>query len=54
MNIARMIYIGMAKLFYTESEMLYTTPRKFYKMYNEYLIMNGLKKENESAIDALP
>ena len=30
------------------------TPRKFYRMYDEYLIMNGLKKEIDSAIDALP
>lgn len=44
----------MAKLFYTESEVLDMTPRKFYRMYTEYLVMNGLKKENESAIDALP
>ena len=44
----------MEKLHYTEAEMLDMTPRKFYKMYNEYLIMNGLIKENYSAIDALP
>ena len=54
MNIARIIYIGMTKLLYTELEVLDMTPRKFYWMYDEYLIMNGLKKEMDSAIDALP
>lgn len=29
------------------------TPRKFYRMYDEYLIMNGLKKEIDSAIDGI-
>lgn len=54
MNIARIVYIGMTKLYYTESGVLDMTPRKFYRMYDEYLIMNGLKKEIDSAIDALP
>ncbi len=54
LNIARIVYIGMTKLYYTESGVLDMTPRKFYRMYDEYLIMNGLKKEIDSAIDALP
>lgn len=31
------------------------TPRKFFALYNEYLIMNGYKKEGDVyAIDLLP
>lgn len=29
------------------------TPRKFFLLYNEYLVTNGLKKEEEYAIDSL-
>jgi len=42
------------KLGYSESELFQMTPRKFFKIYREFLIMNGLKKEgDEYAIDNL-
>ena len=49
-----MIHIGMVKLGYTETEVLDMTPRKFYRIFDEYLILNGLKKEFDSAIDNMP
>ena len=54
LNIARMIYIGTSKLGYTEAEILDMTPRKFHKIYDEYLEMNGAKTENVGGIDSLP
>lgn len=30
------------------------TPRKFFKIYDEYLILNGAKKEGTSSIDDMP
>ena len=54
LNIARMIYIGTSKLGYTEAEILDMTPRKFHKIYDEYLEMNGAKTENTGEIDSLP
>lgn len=30
------------------------TPRKYYNLYDEYLQINGLKKEQKAAIDMLP
>ena len=54
LNIARMIYIGTSKLGYTEAEILDMTPRKFHKIYDEYLEMNGAKTENTGGIDNLP
>lgn len=54
LNIARMIYIGTSKLGYTEAEILDMTPRKFHKIYDEYLEMNGAKTENTGGIDSLP
>ena len=54
LNIARMIYIGTSKLGYTEAEILDMTPRKFHKIYDEYLEMNGAKAENAGGIDSLP
>ena len=54
LNIARMIYIGTSKLRYTEAEILDMTPRKFHKIYDEYLEMNGAKTENTGGIDSLP
>ncbi len=49
-----MIYIGMAKLHYTEEAVMKMTPRKYFLIYDEYLLLNGLKKEDECAIDAMP
>lgn len=33
------------RLGYTEEEVLNMTPRKFFKLFEEYQYMNGLKKE---------
>ena len=54
LNIARMIYIGTSKLGYTEAEILDMTPRKFHKIYYEYLEMNGGESEKTGVIDRLP
>lgn len=53
MNIARLLYIGTKKLGYSEDEVFSMTPRKFFRIYDEYLILNGAKKE-EAGIDAMP
>ena len=53
MNIARLLYIGTKKLGYTEKEVFEMTPRKFFRIYDEYLILNGAKKE-PTGIDDLP
>jgi len=45
MNVPRMIYVGMSKLHYTENEILFMTPRKFFLVYDEFLSLNGLKEE---------
>ena len=55
LNIARMIYIGTTKLGYTEAEVMDMTPRKFHLIYDEYLEMNGGKKNDTGGgIDDLP
>lgn len=56
MNIARLIYIGQMKLGYTEEELFDMTPRKFFRIYNEFLKMNGIAKAKKRActIDDLP
>ena len=53
MNIARLLYIGTKKLGFTEKEIFDMTPRKFFKIYDEYLIMSGSKKE-PIGIDDMP
>lgn len=45
MNIARLLYIGSKILNYTEEEIFQMTLRKFYLIYNEHLIVNGIKKK---------
>ena len=55
MDIARIIYRGMTKLNYSEKEVLYMTPRKFFLMFDAYLEDNGLKKADKvPSIDDLP
>ena len=52
-----MIYIGCAKLGHTEAEVLIMTPRKFFKIFDEFLELNGIKKRQEKricTIDDLP
>lgn len=53
MNVARLLYIGATKLGYTEGELFRMTPRKFFRIYDEFLEMNGLKKKT-FGIDDLP
>lgn len=45
MNVARLLYIGCKVLNYREDEIFKMTLRKFYLIYNEHLVMNGLKKK---------
>ena len=54
MNIARLLYVGAMKMGYTERELFWMTPRKFFLIYDEYFDLNGLKKPDENAIDMLP
>ena len=55
MNIARMLYIGSIKLGYSEEEVFRMTPRKFFAIFKEFRIMNGLEKDgDEYAIDNIP
>ena len=45
----------MKKLGYTEEEVFRMTPRKLFLIYDQYLIVAGLKKDgDEYAIDNLP
>lgn len=47
-----MIYIGMNRLGYTEREVLDMTPRKYFLIYDQMLIVTGVKKDgDEYAID---
>lgn len=43
----------MTQLMYREEEVLRMTPRKFFRLYDEYLETRGLKKK-ECGIDDLP
>lgn len=55
MNVARLIYIGTGKMGLTEESIMRMTPRKFFKIYNQFLIVSGVRKEgDEYAIDMLP
>lgn len=52
MNVARLLYIGLAKLGYTERELFAMTPRKFFLIYDECEDMTVKKKEEDTyAID---
>lgn len=53
MNLARLLYIGVAKLGFTEDEVFRMTPRKFYRLFDEYQELNGFKKK-PATIDDLP
>lgn len=46
MNVARLILIGTTKLGYTEQQIFAMTPRKFFLLYDEYLIVSGAKKSS--------
>lgn len=49
----RIIFVGMNQLGYTEKEVLSMTPRKFYRIYEEYLKINGIE-DNFVSMDDLP
>ncbi len=54
MNVARLLYIGSHLLHYSEAEIFRMTLRKFYLIYDEYLIYNRLKKkESDNMLDLL-
>lgn len=56
MNVARMLYVGSMKLGYTEEELFRMTPRKFFRIFNEFLEINGIHKRKKKIcnIDDLP
>lgn len=56
MNVARLLYIGAMKLGYSEDELFRMTPRKFFKIYNEFLEINCVKPKSKKvcSIDDLP
>lgn len=51
MNVARLLYIGSMKLGYSEDELFCMTPRKFFRIYDEYLEINGLKEKEVTVAD---
>ncbi len=53
-NIARLLVIGKTELHMTEDEFWKTTPRKYFKLFDEYIHLKGGKNENDGGIDALP
>jgi len=56
LNVARIIAIGLSKFNYTEGEIMRMTPRKFFCIYDEYLKINGYKKDDgdEYEVDLMP
>ena len=55
MNIARLLIIGKTELGMTEEEFWQTTPRKYFKLFDEYQQLKGIKKKGgDGGIDALP
>ena len=55
MNVARFLFVGITKLGYTEAEFFRMTPKKFFRLLDECLEMNGVRgKGDECAIDTLP
>jgi hypothetical protein len=54
LNIARLLHIGTTKLGYSEAEVFSMTPKKFFALYEEYLDINGVKKNKGQGIDDLP
>lgn len=54
LDIPKFIMLGMVKMHYTEEELLKMTPRKFFLMFDRYLEIQGLKKEEVAPIDLLP
>lgn len=55
MNIARLLLIGTMKMGFSQEEVLRMTPRKFFALYDEYLILAGVKKDAAvNTFDALP
>lgn len=44
-NIAQILYIGCAVLGFSEKEVFHMTLRKFYMLYDQHLIMKGIKKD---------
>lgn len=39
---------------FTEDQVMQMTPRKFFGLFDEFLIMNGQKKETTASIDFMP
>ena len=52
-NIARLLVIGKTELGMSEDEFWQTTPRKYFRLFEEYVALKGGAKKEEG-IDALP
>ena len=53
MNVARLLLTATMRFRVSEENALRMTPRKFFRLFDEYLYMTGVKKEPPS-IDDLP
>lgn len=53
MNVAKLLYLGVSVLRFTEESIMNMTLRKFYLLFDEHLIYHGKKKESASMLDAL-
>ena len=53
-NIARLLIIGKTELGMSEEEFWKTTPRKYFKLFDEYISLKGGKKDDGGSVDDLP
>ena len=53
-NVARIVYKGMAHLNCTKMDMLHMTPREFLVLWDEYLADHGKARSRVCSIDDLP
>ena len=52
-NVARLLVIARTQMKMSEEEFWKTTPRKYFKLFEEYIALQG-RKSGESSIDDLP
>lgn len=52
MNVARLIYLGVSVLRFSETDVMNMTLRKFYLLFDEHLVYHGRKKK-KSMLDML-
>lgn len=54
LNLARLLVIARTELKMSEDEFWRITPRKYFKLFEEYMALKGGTKDGESDINALP